>query len=138
MPHPTRPPDPVRDPLVEVRRALLRLHRALIDAERPEYERDHGTLTSTAFLAALLEEPFFQWLRPYSMLVVEMDEAIFAREPIEPERARSLVADAQALLAPAAEGDRLTATLDRDPAALLARAELQRRISAALRAYGEP
>ena len=33
-----RPSDPVRQQVVEVRRALLRLHKALIDSERAAFE----------------------------------------------------------------------------------------------------
>jgi len=67
MPAPReRPPDPVRQHLVEVRRGLLRLHKALIDAERGGFEASRGPLTNTQLLGALLDDPHFAWLRPYS------------------------------------------------------------------------
>ena len=133
-----RTPDPVRDPLVEVRRALLRLHKALIDAERAHYEARNGPLTNAQLLGALLEDPGFQWLRPYSQLIAAMDEAIFSREPIPPGDARMLVHRAHALLVDAPdEGERrLEAATGRDPGARLAHAELTRRVAAALVAYG--
>ena len=133
-----RAPDPVRDPLAEVRRALLRLHKALIDSERARYEARRGPLTNTQLLGALLEDPFFQWLRPYSQLIAAMDEAIFSREPIPAGDARALVHRAHALLADAPEDGerRLDAATGRDAGARLAHAELTRRVAAALVAYG--
>jgi hypothetical protein len=149
MTEPQRPPrlaDPARAPLAEVRRALLRLHKALIDSERAVFERRHGALTSGQLLSALLEDPHFQWLRPYSRLIADMDETLFSREPVERASAHGLVADAHRLLAgagpegggsaPAAAGDRLAEVLRRDPAVHLAHGELTRRVAAALLAYG--
>lgn len=136
-----RPSDPVRDPLVEVRRGLLRLHKALIDSERAVFEAQRGTLTSTAFLGALLQDPFFQWLRPFSRLVADMDEAIFSREPVTAARARELVEAAGALALAPAGGDGETSRYEdavrRDPGVLLAHTEHSRRVAAALLAYGE-
>lgn len=134
-----RPSDPVRDPLVEVRRRLLRLHKALIDSERAVFEADRGTLTGTRFLGALLQDPFFQWLRPFSQLVADMDEAIFSRDPVTLARARELVHAAGALAPPAGDGEpsRYGDALRRDPDVLLAHTEHARRVAAALLAYGE-
>lgn len=135
---PRRPPDPVRAPLAEVRRALLRLHKSLIDSERAVFERGRGSLSNTEFLGALLEDPFFQWLRPFSRLLADMDEAIFSREPLEASRARALVEHAHALALPA-EGDgdasRYAEALRRDAAVLVAHTEHSRRVAAALLAY---
>lgn len=140
---PRRPPDPVRAPLAEVRRALLRLHKSLIDSERAVFERERGSLTSTEFLAALLDDPFFQWLRPFSRLLADMDEAIFSREPLEASRARGLVEEAHAVAGPTqadgggdAEG-RYAGALRRDPAVLVAHTEHSRRVAAALLAYDD-
>lgn len=137
---PRRAPDPVRAPLVEVRRALLRLHKALIDSERAVLESRRGALTSAQLLAALLEDPFFQWLRPYSRLIASMDEAIFSREPVAAADARALVGEAHALVAPAgaeddAGDDPYRAAVRRDPGVLFLHTELTRRIAAALLAY---
>lgn len=139
---PRRTPDPVRAPLAEVRRALLRLHKALLDGERAAFERQRGAVSNAELLAALLEDPFFQWLRPYSGLVAEMDEAIFAREPTAGADARALVARAQALVASPGrdeddEDDRYRAAVRGDPAVLFLHTELTRRIAAALVAYDD-
>ena len=69
IPRRDRSPDPVRDHLKEVRRGLLRLHKALIDAERAVWERETGPVSNGRFLQALIEDPFFAWLRPFSGLI---------------------------------------------------------------------
>lgn len=139
---PGGPPDPVRDHLAEVRRALMRLHKSLIDSERPRFEaRRGGAVTNTQLLGALLEDPFFQWLRPFSQLMAAMDEALFGDEPVTAEGARGFVQRAHALVSPA-DGDGADASpyaqaRQRDPAVLFAHTELHRRVAAALLAYGD-
>jgi hypothetical protein len=139
---PGGPPNPARDHLAEVRRALMRLHKALIDSERPRFEARRGSaVTSTQLLGALLEDPFFQWLRPFSQLMAAMDEALFGDEPVTAEGARAFVQQAHALVA-ATDGDGADAgpyeqARTRDPAVLFAHTELTRRVAAALVAYGD-
>ena len=56
-------------------RALLRLHKALLDDERVSYERVHGLIRSNgAFLQLVLGDAWFAWLRPLSQLMVKLDE----------------------------------------------------------------
>jgi hypothetical protein len=138
------PPNPARDQLAEVRRALLRLHKSLIDSERAVYETRNGPLNNTEFLTALLQEPFFQWMRPFSQLIAAMDEAMFGDEPVTAAGARDYVSQAHALVTEPADGDggsadnaRYGQVRDRDPAVLFAHTELVRRIAAALLAFGD-
>lgn len=138
------PPDPVRQHLSDVRKALLRLHKALIDSERAVYEARNGALNNAEFLGALLQEPFFQWMRPFSQLIAAMDEAMFGDEPVTAAGARDYVAQAHALVSTPGDGDgaaqqtgRYGQVRDRDPAVLFAHTELVQRVSAALRAYGD-
>ena len=65
--------------LADVRLRLLRLHRALLDAERAEHERVHGAITPAAFLQLLIADPRFAWLRPLSEIIVGLDEAVLER-----------------------------------------------------------
>jgi hypothetical protein len=59
----------------EVRHSLLELHRALLDAQRIRYEREHGRIeTSGEFLGLVLEHPMFEWLRELSALIAQLDE----------------------------------------------------------------
>ena len=62
--------------LREIRLALLRLHKVLLDWERAGYERIHGRQSSGDLLKALLDDPQFSWLRPMSQLIVRIDEIL--------------------------------------------------------------
>lgn len=124
-------PDPLRSNLVAVRRGLLNLHKALVDAERTAHEREHGALSNARFLQALLSEPAFEWLRPFSRLIVEIDETLATREPLAPEQARSYVEQVRALIDPApgtAAAERYPRVRQSDPSVLIAHVELAGRI----------
>lgn len=129
-------PDPVRQQLVEVRRGLLRLHKALIDSERAAYERERGALTSGQLLQALLDDPFFAWLRPFSGLIVEIDEALAEREPMSAQRARAYIERVEQLVAPVQGEDEISPAarydhvVQRDADVLLAHVELTSRFRA--------
>ena len=61
----------------ELRHSLLDLHKALLDAQRIRYEREHGRIsTSGEFLGLVLEHPAFAWLRTLSALIARIDEWI--------------------------------------------------------------
>ena len=131
-------PDPVRSNLVEVRRGLLRLHKALIDAERASFEAERGQMSNTQLLQALLEEPHFAWLRPFSGLIVEIDEALASREPMAAPTARAYVERVRALVdlsqgpSQSYELARLDEVRTRFPEVLLLHVELTSRIATAL------
>jgi len=131
IPRPQLPPDPVRDGLKDVRLGLLRLHKALIDAERGEIERRSGPMSGGRFLQMLIQDEAFAWLRPFSELIVQMDEAFATREPIAEENARAYVRQVVALLAPAPTAvHRLDELRRREGSVLGAHEELTRRIAA--------
>ena len=132
VPRPQLPPDPVRDRLKEVRLALLRFHKALIDAERAEVERRGGPMSNGHFLQMLIQDEGLTWLRPFSELIVRMDEAFATREPIAEGSAREFVQQVVALLAPrddAPHAGRLR-ELRREGPVLAAHEELTRRVAA--------
>ena len=61
----------------EMRHSLLDLHKALLDAQRIRYEREHGRIgTANEFLGLVLEHPAFAWLRTLSALIARLDEWI--------------------------------------------------------------
>ena len=61
----------------ELRHSVLDLHKALMDAQRVRYEREHGRIaTSGEFLGLVLEHPSFAWLRTLSALIARIDESI--------------------------------------------------------------
>jgi hypothetical protein len=56
---------------------VLRLHKALIQAERRRYERMHGRIQSEYQVLALLSnDPSFAWLRPMTVYIVELEEKL--------------------------------------------------------------
>jgi hypothetical protein len=61
-------------------RALLSLHRTLLEFERRAYEKVHGRATGAEFLQALLGDPAFVWLAPLTSLVARLDEVANAEE----------------------------------------------------------
>lgn len=128
---PRRSPDPVRQQLMEVRRGLLRLHKALIDSERQVYELRNGAMSNGQFLQALIQNSHFAWLRPYSSLIVAIDEAAADREGVAPDQARAYVVQIRGLVD--SEGDptgRLEQARERDSEVLRAYRELQRLLEA--------
>ncbi len=59
----------------QLRHTLLELHKAMLDAQRIEYERGHGRIeTSGEFLGLVLNHPEFEWIRALSALIARMDE----------------------------------------------------------------
>jgi hypothetical protein len=138
MQRPTRnpTPEPRLQRLKAVRLALLRLHKALIDSERGVWERSRGPVTSNELLKALLEDPFFAWLRPFSGLIVQIDEALAGSEAVSAEAARAFFEQARELIA-VDEGDEPTVNrydlvCRRDPNVLILHVELSSRIHDAL------
>jgi hypothetical protein len=129
-------PEPLRQRLKAVRLGLLRLHKALIDAERGEWEKSRGPASSNELLKALIEDPFFAWLRPFSGLIVAIDEALAGDEPVSEAAARAFVEQARELVA-VDEGDEPTVNrydlvCRRDPNVLVLHVELSSRIADAL------
>jgi hypothetical protein len=81
---------------VEVRRALLELHGAVVALERQYFERKWGRVQASEFLHQLVQDEAWSWLRPLSALIVEFDapegmteEALFseARQLLKPDPA---------------------------------------------------
>jgi hypothetical protein len=94
-----------RQQLEDVRRALLRVHKALLDDARIRYEREQGRIEgSGALLRLVLTDPWFDWLHPLSGLVVQIDELLAADEP-KANVGDALLAQARTLLRPDAAGD---------------------------------
>jgi len=123
----------IRQPLQELRDALLDLHKTLIDSERAVYETNVGPINSPHhFLQLLSGDPWFAWLRPVSQLIVAMDEALDSKEPLTRDGVDVLMNESVFLLVPAERGgefgDRYMAALQRDPHVVLAHAQVAKRI----------
>jgi hypothetical protein len=72
------PDDParaeLRAALREAWKQLLPLHRALIDSASAEYAATVAPVNGPNHLFKLLqEEPFFEWLRPMTSIIVDLD-----------------------------------------------------------------
>jgi hypothetical protein len=122
----------VSERVEELRRALLLVHRAILDAERADHERRHGAVGGPEFLRLLLNDLRYDWLRPLSELVIQFDEtqaeAAKEGEPIPDERVDVLVDVARELLLPpkpgVAFGRRYADLLQREPDVVMAHAGL--------------
>ena len=110
--------------LKDVRRGVLHLHKILLDMERAAYEQVRGRVSSGELLQLVINHEQFAWLRSMSELIVRIDEMLDAEEPATDEEAKSLLADARALLKPSESGSNFEqeyfAALQREPAAVLA------------------
>ena len=70
-------------------KALIPLHRALIEAARSDYSFAYGSVDHPTKLLQLLgEDPFFEWLKPLTKLIVDIDE--LARRDFEPAEAAAI------------------------------------------------
>ena len=94
-----------RQHLDDVRRGLLRVHKALLDDARIRYEREQGRIEgSGALLRLVLNDPWFAWLHPLSGLVVQIDELLAADEPTVAD-GDALLNQARALMRPDSNGE---------------------------------
>jgi len=115
--------------LPQLREALLKLHKALVESERVTYEQTLGPIQSpNHFLQLLTTDPWFAWLHPLSELVVAMDEAMDAKEPMTPQMAGALVKQARVLLVASETGEGFSKhyddALQRDPDVVWAHGEV--------------
>ncbi len=121
-----KPADRLR--LFDLRKALLHLHKTLLDWERAAYERVHGRASAGEWLKLIVEDPQFAWLRPISELIVRIDETMETEDadpsadaPVEVE---ALIARARDVVAPPAahtpQAQRYLAALQDHPDAVFA------------------
>jgi hypothetical protein len=111
-------------------RALLRLHKALLDDERVAYERVHGRIPSNgAFLQLALNDAWFAWLRPLSQSIAKLDELSESNDPAPREAIPALLASVQTLMIPTEEGEGFSRqyhdALQRSPDVVLAHAAVR-------------
>ena len=128
-------PDPARNRLTELRQTLLVLHKALLDSERTSYEIVHGSISSpSAFLQLLINDPWFAWLRPVTTLLVQIDEALAAKNPPRDERDfQQLIEDTRALLSPSRDANgfwkRYAGAVQRDPGVAVIHEQMEKYLS---------
>jgi hypothetical protein len=121
-------PEATRQRLTNLRRALLRLHKALLDDERLAYERVYGQVTGGELLQLVINHEQFAWLHSISELIVSIDEMLDAEEPMTNADAESLLTQARTLLKPSEDGTdferKYYTALQRDPDIVLAHREV--------------
>lgn len=115
--------------LRELRLAILRLHKAMLDSERVLYEQFHGRIrTNSEFFQLVIADDWFSWLRPISQFIVQIDDIIFSKEPVAIEQVNALFAEARVLLQPAENGTTLEKgyfrSIQRDPDIALMHADV--------------
>jgi hypothetical protein len=118
----------LRQRSLELRKALLRLHKVLIDSERASYEKAMGKIQSpNHFLQLLTSDPWFAWLQPLSSLIVSIDELLDQKEPLTGGDVEGLIGQSGRLLAPVERAKGFSGhyfqALQRDPHVVLTHAE---------------
>ncbi len=109
--------------LADVRLGLLRLHKALLEMERLDYEKVSGRVTAGELLQLVIDHAQFGWLRIISALVVEIDEALNDDEPATVNDFEALINQARLLLTSPADEEFKTkyqAALQREPSVVMA------------------
>lgn len=122
------------DRVDKLRQELLELHRAVLEAQRIEYERTHGRVeTSNELLGLVLEHPEFDWIRALSGLIARLDEwAEGGTDATEPALER-IVAAIRGLVRPGADtafGRRYWAMVEGAPEVTVAHVKAWRLIEA--------
>ena len=128
----TTTPNPISNAMTgrlrDLRTRLLALHKALLDAERINYERVHGAVSNTDMLQLAISHEQFGWLHPISELIVRIDEALEPKSSSTEPDATMLLTEARKLLSPDENGKGFPKNyfeaLQQDPAAVLAHREV--------------
>lgn len=124
------PANPARERLVELRLSLLRLHKALLDMERRDYERQHGKVNTGELFRLVIDHEQFAWLHNISEFVVRIDESLAGEVPVTPEDTRSSISLARKMFAPSESGDafqkRYYDAIQKEPEVVMEHAELAR------------
>jgi hypothetical protein len=121
-------PEGLRQRLTELRLALLKLHKALVDSERVGYEKNIGKIQSpNHFLQLLANDSWFAWLHPLSLLIVAMDEALDAEEALTMAKVDTLAGQTKLLLVASEDSDGFPGhyfeAMQRDPDVVFAHAD---------------
>jgi len=87
--------------LTDLRRALLPLHKTLLEWERKTYEREHGRkMGAGELLQIIMTAPQFAWLRPISEVIVRIDQALDEEAPDTTVDVDAIIIQARRLVAP--------------------------------------
>ena len=91
--------DETRGNLKDLSKAMLRLHKTLLDAAKVDYEAQNGAIQSVNhYFQLVIDDPHFAWLRKLSSLVALIDEAVSVRRPATETEAKGLENEAKLIL----------------------------------------
>ena len=91
--------DDTRAHLKNLSKAMLRLHKTLLDAAKLDYEAKNGRIANVnLYFQLVIDDPHFAWLRKISSLIALIDEAVSIRRPATETEALALQNEAQLLL----------------------------------------
>ena len=91
--------DETRQKLKNLSKAMLGLHKTLLEAEKAKYEAANGKIqNANVYLALVLDDPQFAWLRKFSSLIALIDEGTSLRRPATQTDAQALLDEAKLLL----------------------------------------
>ena len=93
--------DSERRLLIELRRALLPLHKTLLEWERKAYERSHGRkMGGGELLQIIMSHPQFAWLHPISEVIVRIDQTLDDETPDSTVDVDTILVQVRRLVAP--------------------------------------
>ncbi len=91
--------DETRTNLKDLSKAMLRLHKTLLDAAKVDYETANGKIASIGqYFQLVVDDPYFAWLRKISSLIALIDEAVSVRRPATEPEALALKNEAKIIL----------------------------------------
>jgi hypothetical protein len=111
----------------EVRGPLLAVHKAVLDAERRNVERVHGSLSGAEYLQIVSDPVRYGWLKPLTELVLAYDD----EDDEAPSDAELAERTRELLLPPKAAtpfGRRYLSLMQRAPELVMAHSALVQRL----------
>lgn len=91
--------DQTRARLRSLSKAMLRLHKILLDAAKLDYEARNGAIQNVnQYFQLVVDDAHFAWLRKISALIALIDEAVSVRRPATEAEAKGLENETKLLL----------------------------------------
>jgi hypothetical protein len=126
----------VAESIAELRAAqplLLELHKVLLDAERAQVESVHGVMSGAEFLQLVSDPVRYGWLKPFSRLIIAIDDTLNPRDDDEVAAPAELLDQARELVLPPKEdtpfGRRYRSLMQKDPALVMAHSDVTKALT---------
>jgi hypothetical protein len=121
--------DPGTHRLFDLRLGLLRVHKALLDHERINFERFSGRVSSGELLQLVINHSQFAWLRIVSALVTQIDEMLASEEQVSDEEVTNLIGKTRQLFTASDNEEfrnKYQTALQQEPEVVMAHSELMK------------